>query len=73
MADGGQFSPVQFQQLAMERLREAGSKARISIPSDVAHNVKLVRFLSWMHRSLENSRSEEQYVLVHFCMPDVLV
>lgn len=62
MADGGQFCLVQFQQLATERLREAGSKAHISISNEVVRNVKLVKFLSWMQRSLENSRSEEQLV-----------
>lgn len=59
-ADGGQFCLVQFQQLATERLKAAGSRTQLSIPSDVVRNAKLVNFLSWVQRSLENSRSEEQ-------------
>lgn len=62
MADGGQFSVVQFQQLATKRLKEAGSKAQLSISSDVARNPRLVKFLSWMYQSLENSNSQDQYV-----------
>ena len=60
MADGGQFLVEQFQQLAMERLKGTGNKAQLSISSDAARNPRLVKFLSWMYRSLENSRNEDQ-------------